>query len=102
MTGGPLSDSLLTRFRLTDFFSSGLYACAVEAHTMSKALSLVRLPAQTAIHRFGSPAHASRSSALLRFDQGLTIPRDGQQGWAIVGDGEGRRLAVEVSRTRAL
>ena len=63
---------------------------------MSRSLPLVHLPSRTAIHRFGTPSTAPRSSALLRFEQGLTIPKDGRQGWAIVGDGEGRRLAVEV------
>lgn len=67
------------------------------ADGMSKALPLVNLPARTAVYRFGTPSTASRASALLRFEQGLTIPRDGRQGWAIVGDGEGRRLAVEVN-----
>jgi hypothetical protein len=64
---------------------------------MSKALPLVRFPVRTSVHRFGAPSGASRSSALLRFDDGLTISREGRQGLAIVGDGEGRRLAVEVS-----
>jgi hypothetical protein len=62
-------------------------------------LPLVRFPARTAVYRFGAPATASRGNALLRFEQGLTIPKEGRQGWAIVGDGEGRRLAVEVSHS---
>jgi hypothetical protein len=66
---------------------------------MSK-LPLVRFPAQTTVHRFGAPSSANRASALLRFDKGLTIPKEGRQGWAIVGDGEGRRLAVEVGPHR--
>jgi hypothetical protein len=61
------------------------------------ALPLVRFPARTAVFRFGAPSTASRASALLRFEEGLIIPKEGKQGWAIVGDGEGRRLAVEVS-----
>jgi len=63
---------------------------------MSKALPLVRFPSRTAVYRFGAPATAARASALLRFEEGLTISKEGRQGWAIVGDGEGRRLAVEV------
>jgi hypothetical protein len=61
-------------------------------------LPLVRFPARTAVFRFGAPSTASRASALLRFEEGLTIPKEGKQGWAIVGDGDGRRLAVEVSQ----
>jgi hypothetical protein len=63
---------------------------------MSKALPLVRFPANTAVYRFGARSDAARSEAILRFDKGLTIPKTGKSGWAIVGDGEGRRLAVEV------
>lgn len=59
-------------------------------------LPLVRFPARTAVYRFGASSNASRASALLRFEDGLTIPKEGKQGWAIVGDGEGRRIAVEV------
>jgi hypothetical protein len=62
---------------------------------MSKVLPLVRFPAQTAVYRFGAKS-SLRSEAILRFDKGLTIPREGRHGWAIVGDSEGRRLAVEV------
>jgi len=62
---------------------------------MSKVLPLVRFPAQTAVYRFGAKSLA-RSEAILRFDEGLTIPREGRHGWAVVGDSEGRRLAVEV------
>jgi hypothetical protein len=69
-------------------------------HHMSARLPLVRLPANTLIHRFGNPSNAAES-AILRFPSvGLTIrqgSKDGvPQGWAIVGDGEGRRLAIEV------
>ena len=66
--------------------------------TMS--LPLVRIPASTSVHRLGTSSLAP-TSAVLRFGQtGWTIPRssakDGRQGWAIVGDAEGRRLMVEV------
>ena len=69
---------------------------------MKSPLSLVRIPPNASIHRFGTPTTAPRSSALLRFPvQGWTIDRQTDrtvpQGWAIVGDAEGRRLAVEVS-----
>lgn len=69
-------------------------------------LPLVRIPAATSVHRLGTSSLAP-SSAILQFgQQGWTIPRsarqDGRQrqGWAIVGDAEGRRLMVEVSLER--
>ncbi|WVR07654.1 hypothetical protein IAU60_004696 [Kwoniella sp. DSM 27419] len=75
------------------------------------ALPLVRLPPNAVVHKFGTPTSAARSSGLLRFgDKGWTInaqtaaggPKS--EGWAIVGDAEGRRLAVEtlLSRHRIL
>ena len=71
--------------------------------TRKLAVPLVNLPPSAAIHRFGTPGSAARSSALLRFPpSGWTINRKeevSKQGWAIVGDAEGRRLAVEVSYT---
>jgi len=64
--------------------------------SMSKALPLVKIPSNATIHRFGSPS-TSVASAILRFPkEGWTIPRSERAGWAVVGDGEGRRLAVEV------
>jgi hypothetical protein len=66
---------------------------------MSRHLPLVRLPPNATIHRFGSPSTEAPSSALLRFPaQGWQITRDRVKppGWAIVGDAEGRRFAVEV------
>jgi hypothetical protein len=67
---------------------------------MKSPLPLVRLPANAAIHRFGTPTSAPRSSALLRLGQeGWTIDQQAgvpKQGWAIVGDAEGRRLAVDA------
>lgn len=66
---------------------------------MKSALPLVRLPPNAVSHRFGTPPTAPRSTALLRFpSSGWTIdtPNSSKQGWAIVGDAEGRRLAVEV------
>ncbi|KAL7421337.1 hypothetical protein Q5752_004222 [Cryptotrichosporon argae] len=64
-------------------------------------LPLVRLQPNAVVHRFGAPASAPRSSALLRFGkEGWTIGRDGREGWAIVGDAEGRRLAVEALSSR--
>lgn len=63
-------------------------------------LPLVRLPSKAVVHRFGAPTSAPPSSALLRFPaQGWTINRESAkpEGWAIVGDAEGRKLAVEVS-----
>jgi hypothetical protein len=61
---------------------------------MSRVLPLVRLPAKASVFRFG----AVTSPPVLRLgDEGWTIAKDGKTGWAIVGDAEGRRLAVEVS-----
>lgn len=82
-----------------------LVTCADVAYNYQKApaamsLPLVRIPASTSVHRLGASSLAP-ASAVLRFGQtGWTIPRssakDGRQGWAIVGDAEGRRLMVEV------
>jgi hypothetical protein len=70
---------------------------------MIRHLPLVRLPPFAAIHRFGTPISAPRSAALLRFpQQGWTInqPLDVKaEGWAIVGDAEGRKHIVEVTCT---
>ncbi|WVQ84610.1 hypothetical protein IAT38_006765 [Cryptococcus sp. DSM 104549] len=71
---------------------------------MTRSLPLVRLPSQASVHRFGTPPSAPRSSALLRFpDKGWTINREADagaakrsEGWAIVGDADGRRAAVET------
>ncbi|OCF38095.1 hypothetical protein I316_00319 [Kwoniella heveanensis BCC8398] len=87
-----------------------------------KSLPLVRLPPNALIHRFGSP-NTSRAGALLKFPkEGWTIAQssDGKpdtatatatgseagkekqkaEGWAIVGDAEGRKLAVETLLSR--
>lgn len=75
---------------------------------MKAALPLVRLPANAGIYRFGTPTPAPRSSAILRFpSKGWTIRHakgDGgaKQGWAVVGDAEGRRLAVEACSSYGL
>ena len=65
-------------------------------------LPLVRLPPCATVHKLGA-ASLTPSTALLRFgDKGWTIPHGSESkgssraGWAIVGDSEGRRLAVEV------
>lgn len=61
-------------------------------------LPLVKLPPKAVVHRFGAPTSAP-SSALLRFPaQGWTINKESAkpEGWAIVGDADGRKLAVEV------
>ncbi|KAK8853244.1 hypothetical protein IAR55_003946 [Kwoniella newhampshirensis] len=77
---------------------------------MPKPLPLVRLPPNALVHRFGTPTSAPRSSALLRFsEQGWTISpsstsssssQNKTEGWAVVGDAEGRRLAVETLLSR--
>lgn len=57
----------------------------------------VRLPANATVFPFGT-GRADATKALLRFpDEGWTIDDSNTEGWAIVGDSEGRRLAVEVS-----
>ncbi|WWC94911.1 hypothetical protein V866_001763 [Kwoniella sp. B9012] len=67
---------------------------------MSRSLPLVRLPSNALIHRFGSP-NTSSANALLRFpSQGWTINRSNREGWAVVGDSEGRKLAVETLLSR--
>ncbi|OXB35396.1 hypothetical protein LQV05_006206 [Cryptococcus neoformans] len=69
----------------------------------SPSLPLVRLPSKAVVHRFGAPTSAPPSSALLRFPaQGWTINRKSAkpEGWAIVGDAEGRKLAVETLLSR--
>ncbi|WWD19660.1 hypothetical protein CI109_104122 [Kwoniella shandongensis] len=79
---------------------------------MPRTLPLVRFPPNALVHRFGTPASAPRSSALLRFSQqGWTISpspssssvpgtQGKKEGWAVVGDAEGRRLAVETLLSR--
>lgn len=68
---------------------------------MKNPLPLVKLPPSAAVYRFGTPHAAPTSTALLRFpSSGWTVdsPESScKQGWAIVGDVEGRRLAVEAS-----
>lgn len=74
-------------------------------HTISRMtrLPLVRIPGGTTIYRLGA-GNLDARSALLRFGQkGWTISQSTvdssgrtTEGWAIVGDAEGRRLAVEV------
>ncbi|KIR62530.1 hypothetical protein I314_03475 [Cryptococcus bacillisporus CA1873] len=66
-------------------------------------LPLVKLPPKAVVHRFGAPTSAPSSSALLRFPaQGWTINRESAkpEGWAIVGDAGGRKLAVETLLSR--
>jgi len=65
--------------------------------SIKKALPYVRIPAKSAVYRFGTPVTALDSQALLRFDKsGWTVDRNSEEGWAVVGDSEGRRLVVEV------
>ncbi|WWC64550.1 uncharacterized protein I303_107160 [Kwoniella dejecticola CBS 10117] len=71
---------------------------------MSGHLPLVRFPPNALIHRLGSP-NTSKSTALLRFpERGWTINTNSEsnkkEGWAIVGDSEGRKLAVETLLSR--
>ena len=72
---------------------------------MSKRLPLVRLPSSTAIFKLGTPTTASRHEALLRFpSEGWTVDQEVSkgQGWAIVGDAEGRKAVVEVRYGRPI
>jgi len=60
---------------------------------------LVRLPPSARVFPLGV-AKLEDKNAILKFPEaGLTIRDGGDDGWAIVGDAEGRRLAVEVSRS---
>ncbi|WOO82323.1 putative ABC transporter ATP-binding protein [Vanrija pseudolonga] len=57
----------------------------------------VQLPPAATVHPFGSAQAAEAKDALLRFPEaGWRVSGDGSEGWAIVGDAEGRRLAVET------
>ncbi|TXT10882.1 hypothetical protein VHUM_02387 [Vanrija humicola] len=57
----------------------------------------VQLPPAATVHPFGSAQAAEAKDALLRFPaDGWRIGAGGSEGWAIVGDAEGRRLAVET------
>lgn len=64
--------------------------------TLARRAPYVRLPANAQVFPLGT-GRADASRALLRFDAGWTIDGSNTEGWAIVGDSEGRRLAVEVS-----
>ncbi|WVW86198.1 hypothetical protein I302_108240 [Kwoniella bestiolae CBS 10118] len=67
---------------------------------MSKHLPLVKLPSNALIHRLGSST-PTPSTALLRFpSKGWTIDKSKKEGWAVVGDSEGRKLAVETLLSR--
>lgn len=62
-----------------------------------KAVPFVRLPPSARVFPLGTPSTASDESALLKFpSKGWTINDGGKEGWAILGDAEGRKLAVEV------
>lgn len=65
-----------------------------------RALPLIAIPGKTAVYQLGIiPSASNASSALLRFsEKGLNLSSGGGEGLAIVGDGEGRRRLVEVSR----
>lgn len=57
----------------------------------------VQLPPAATVHPFGSAQAVEAKDALLRFPEaGWRVSDGGSEGWAIVGDAEGRRLAVEV------
>lgn len=57
----------------------------------------VRLPPSAKVYALGTAANPTDDAALLRFpEQGWTVNDGGSEGWAIVGDSEGRKLAVDV------
>ncbi|GMK56684.1 hypothetical protein CspeluHIS016_0305240 [Cutaneotrichosporon spelunceum] len=61
-----------------------------------KPTPLVHLAPSARVLPFGT-AKVEDKDALLRFPEaGWNINEDGEEGWAIVGDGPGRRLAVET------
>ncbi len=60
-----------------------------------KPVPLVRMPPSARVLPLGS---VGEDQALLRFPEpGWKVNEGGEEGWAIVGDSAGRRLAVEVS-----
>lgn len=62
----------------------------------------IRLPPKARVHPFGT-AKLEDKNALLKFPaEGWLVNEGGEEGWAIVGDAEGRRLAVEVSQSELL
>ncbi|BEI82756.1 hypothetical protein CcaverHIS002_0306240 [Cutaneotrichosporon cavernicola] len=61
-----------------------------------KSIPLVRVPPSARVLPFGT-AKVEDKEALLRFPEGgWRINEGGEEGWAIVGDAPGRRLAVET------
>lgn len=64
--------------------------------TLALRAPLVQLPANAQVISFGT---GRAGDALLRFPAaGWAIDDAAAEGWAVVGDADGRRLAVEVSR----
>lgn len=65
--------------------------------TIVRRAPYVRLPANATVFPLGT-GRTDASKALLSFpESGWTIDDSNTEGWAIVGDSEGRRLAVDVS-----
>ncbi|EIW72011.1 hypothetical protein TREMEDRAFT_25255 [Tremella mesenterica DSM 1558] len=63
-------------------------------------LPLVRLLPHAGVYRYGTPT-TSPSAAILRLaDKGWTISQAPKEGWAVVGDTDGRKLAVETLLSR--
>lgn len=63
---------------------------------MPRLSPLIHIPAKTQIHPLGSAIRPT-TPPLLEFLNGLSVPSEGEEGFAVVGSGGGRRLVVEVS-----
>lgn len=58
----------------------------------------IRFPKQARVVPLGTPTNIEDKDVLLHFpDKQWVVKNGGDEGWAIVGDAEGRRLAIEVS-----
>lgn len=64
--------------------------------TLARRAPLVHLPQKARVFPLGT-GKVDETKALLRFEDGWVIDDTKKEGWAVVGDSEGRRLAVEVS-----
>lgn len=58
---------------------------------------LINIPPHSCIYPLGVVPNATQTPLLKFSKNGLLVPSEGKMGLAIVGDGEGRRLLVDVS-----
>lgn len=68
--------------------------------SFSESLPLVRIPARSAVYRLGSRAGPSTAPLIRLGEKDWVIAHETErrEGWAIVGDGAGRRHLVEVDQ----